>query len=361
MSERETVFEVIENRTRVKKLIGKKVIKVWGIILLVLAILLAGGFFYVKSHPQIIVGMIQKLIYKDVTQINSFEPKNEPGREVKADGSLYLNDIEYAKVYPNSFLDITYPSEEITVNRPTVIYFHGGGYFAGDKISGDPLAVDGTDNIFSEMISRGYNLVNINYALVPDYHFPVPLIQMNQAINFLVEHAEEFHLNMESVVIFGQSAGAILTAQYGSLISNKDYQSELGIIPVLSTHEIKALVVDDAPLVFEYFNFKTSMLIFNYLGTNDSKGKLAKTYNPIPYMTEDYPPTFITAANNDGFPKDMQEYADILEELGVANEYYYVEKSEEKLSHGYLSYIHSNKYARECFDKLLNFIDAHTR
>ena len=36
--------------------------------------------------------------------------------------------------------------------------------------------------------------------------FPVPLIQMNQAINFSVENAEKYGLNMDNVVIFGQSA-----------------------------------------------------------------------------------------------------------------------------------------------------------
>ena len=51
-----------------------------------------------------------------------------------------ISEIEYAKDYPNSFLDIIYPDENREADRPTLFYFHGGGFFAGSKNMGDPLA-----------------------------------------------------------------------------------------------------------------------------------------------------------------------------------------------------------------------------
>lgn len=60
------------------------------------------------------------------------------------------------------------------------------------------MAVNDDANIlFDKLVENGYNLVNVNYALVPDYKFPVPVIQMNQAINFLVENSEKYNLNMK--------------------------------------------------------------------------------------------------------------------------------------------------------------------
>lgn len=45
--------------------------------------------------------------------------------------------------------------------------------------------------------SKTPKIPNVDYALVPDYHFPVPLIQMNRAISFIDEHKDEYHINMD--------------------------------------------------------------------------------------------------------------------------------------------------------------------
>ena len=346
------------NKTKSKK---HQILERFVIALLILGVIIGGIFAYVTKNPQIIVGFIQSQLYKD-SPINSFEPFNEPDSNIREDGSLYVNDIKYGDEYANSYLDITYPSEDISVDRPTIIYFHGGGYFGGDKSMGDPLAVDDDINVlFNEIVKNGYNFVNVNYALVPDYHFPVPLIQMNQAINFLVENAEKYGLNMDNVVIFGQSAGAILATQYGALISNEDYRNELNIYPQLTTEEVKALIIDDAPLATEGFNFNTKMLIRNYLDTSDLSGDIAKQYNALLHINENFPVSFMTAGNTDGFPEDMQQLADKLDEYNIDNEYYYRDRSYSDLPHGYLNGIKDNEYARECFDNILEFIDKYTK
>ena len=58
-----------------------------------------------------------------------------------------------------------------------------------------------------DICAEGFNLVNIDYVLVPEYHFPDPLVQANEAFRFLMEHSEEYHLYMNRVVIMGSSAG----------------------------------------------------------------------------------------------------------------------------------------------------------
>lgn len=346
------------DKTKSKKY---QTLKRFVIALLVLCVIIGGIFAYVTQNPQIIVGFIQSQLYQD-RPINSFEPFNKPDSNIREDGSLYVNDIKYGDEYANSYLDITYPSEDISVDRPTIIYFHGGGYFGGDKSMGDPLAVDDDINVlFNEIVKNGYNFVNVNYALVPDYHFPVPLIQMNQSINFLVQNAEEYGLNMENVVIFGQSAGAILATQYGALISNEDYRKELNLEPQLTTKEVKALIIDDAPFSTENFNLKTKMLIGNYLNTNDFSGDIAKQYNALLHINENFPVSFMTAGNTDGFPEDMQKLADKLAQYNIDNEYYYRDRSYSDLPHGYLNSIKDNKYARECFDSILEFIAKYTK
>lgn len=44
---------------------------------------------------------------------------------------------------------------------------------------GDPMAVNEATALIDDLCAEGYNIINVDYALVPDYHFPVPLQQMN--------------------------------------------------------------------------------------------------------------------------------------------------------------------------------------
>ena len=189
-------------------------------IILIIAI---GGYFYLMTHTQIIVGAIQKLSQGTVNTKNLFSPLGDPTEGVKENGQYIITEIKYSDVYPNSYLDITYPNADMTEQRPTLIYFHGGGFFGGSKSVGDPLAGSDATALLDDICAEGFNLVNIDYALVPEYHFPVPLIQANMAFQFLMEHADEYHLDMSRVVIMGSSAGAIMTSQLRGIISQPAY------------------------------------------------------------------------------------------------------------------------------------------
>ncbi len=60
---------------------------------------------------------------------------------------------------------------------PVIFWMHGGGYIAGDKQYKNPL--------LAKIAEQGYIVVNVNYALAPQYKYPTPLIQMNQATQFI--------------------------------------------------------------------------------------------------------------------------------------------------------------------------------
>lgn len=133
-------------------------------------------FLVFTFHTHIIVGILQKASYGN-KPINSYEPFYDPINGKKNNGQYLISEIKYDKEYPNSFLDITYPNEDQKSDLPTLFYFHGGGFFAGSKNMGDPLAESEATALLDDICSKGYNIVNVDYALVPDYHFPTPLIQ----------------------------------------------------------------------------------------------------------------------------------------------------------------------------------------
>ncbi len=333
----------------------KKVLKGLGIavVVVIAAVLFLG--LAALIHPQLVVGAIQKLTGSVINTTNSFEPLNEPIEGTKENGQYILTEIRYSEEYPNSFLDITYPDEEMSADRPTLFYFHGGGYFGGSKSSGDPLAESDVTALLDDICAGGFNLVNVDYALVPKYHFPVPLIQANQAISFIQEHSQEYHLNMDKVFIMGSSAGAIMTAQMGSVITNPSYAEELGISPALLPEQVKALVIDDAPLVYDQFPVGTKILVGNYVkGSIFLTKEEIRRYNPILWMNENYPPSILLGSE---YVSDLRALEEALTKAGISHEL--VDPLAERglvMPHCFVASERVDEVAKDAFDRMMSFI-----
>ena len=305
-----------------------------------------------------VVKGIQMALYKGAS-FNSMDAFREAQKAVKPNGHYIVTEVRYGNDYMNSFLDITYPSEDTSIKRPTVIYTHGGGYFGGSKTMSDPLAVgDPAVYIFERIVDRGYNFVNVDYCLTPDEKFPVPLIQLTQAIDFLTEHAAEYGLDMTNVVVMGSSAGAILTGQYGALLANQEYRDLLNIYPKIDPKAVKALIVEDGPFIPQNFNWGLKVLLGNYCGTVDIHDPILQKYNAYAYFNEQMAPAFFDAGTIDGAPDDMRACYEKLIALGVPTELYL---PEEPQPHGFVNQAKDNPCAAECFGKILNFMDKYTK
>lgn len=327
-------------------------------ILIVLAVLLAIpviAALILMTHTQIIVGTIQKLSASTVNTINSYEPLGEPMEGVKDNGQYIITEIKYSENYPNSFLDITYPDENRETARPTLIYFHGGGFFGGSKSVGDPLAESDATALLDDICAEGFNLVNIDYVLVPEYHFPAPLMQTNEAFQFMMDHADEYHLDMDRVVIMGSSAGAIMTSQLGSIITNLDYAAALGISSALKPEQVKAVVLDDAPLVYDKFSLGAKVLVGNYVKgsiflSRDEKQK----YNNILWVDSNYPDAFLLGSE---YYVDMRAMDSALTGAGV--EHALVDPLAERnlqMQHCFVASERENEVAKDAFYRMVYFI-----
>lgn len=327
-------------------------------ILIVLAVLLAIpviAALILMTRTQIIVGTIQKLSASTVNTINSYEPLGEPMEGVKDNGQYIITEIKYSENYPNSFLDITYPDENRETARPTLIYFHGGGFFGGSKNVGDPLAESDATALLDDICAEGFNLVNIDYVLVPEYHFPAPLMQTNEAFQFMMDHADEYHLDMDRVVIMGSSAGAIMTSQLGSIITNPDYAAALGISSALKPEQVKAVVLDDAPLVYDKFSLGAKVLVGNYVKgsiflSRDEKQK----YNNILWVDSNYPDAFLLGSE---YYVDMRAMDSALTGAGV--EHALVDPLAERnlqMQHCFVASERENEVAKDAFYRMVYFI-----
>ena len=297
---------------------NKKVLKIFGIVVGVVLLILIIGYFFLMTHTQIIVGFIQNMSKDVINTQNLYEPLNKPIQDSKDNGQYVITEVNYSKEYPNSYLDIIYPDGNLEKKRPTLFYFHGGGFFGGSKSLGDPLAESDATALIDDICAEGFNIVNVDYAFVPDYLFPTPLIQANLAFEYIMNHFEEYHLDMDNIVIMGSSAGAIMTSQLGSIITNPEYAKLLEIEPVLDKNQVKALVIDDAPLIYDKFPLNTKILIGNYVkGSIYLNKNEIKRYNNVLSIDSNYIPSVLLGSE---YYVDMIDMSDKLKEVNVEHE-----------------------------------------
>lgn len=243
---------------------------------------------------------VQKMVFAQTcggAPVNSFEPRNVPGERMRGDGILYVNDVCYGEKYPNSHLDIYYPDGDRTKKRPTVIYLHGGGMIFGDKVIGDPMAVGtGRDIDFcAEVAKKGYNVISPNYALAPDYRFPVQLEQVDQMLQYLTEHQEQYGLDMEYVFLGGGSAGACLSEIYGAMLVNPEYAGKIGVRCSICREQIVGLLIDEAALSVRNYEENMDAMFGCWVGAdNPSKNAdVALLFDAPKWIGDTYIPSFI--------------------------------------------------------------------
>jgi acetyl esterase len=307
-----------------------------------LLVILALAVFVIARSQDGSVKVLQSYLYwKLGREPNSFEPAAPPADSVRSDGMRVKTNVKFGADYPNSFLDIWYPSADTHVGRPTVIYMHGGGFFMGSKDWGDPFAGGGPNGALTEPIEliarQGFNVVNLDYALAPAYRYPIPLIQLNQAIDFLQVHSAEYGLDMTRVIIMGGSAGAQLSAQYGAVLADPAYAADVGIKPAIDPSHVKGLVLFSAPLKLSGFGWRMNAMMWAYLGTQDLvNSRQVRQTDILAHITSAYPPTYITDGNQpDTFPEHAKAMSRLLTEKGVDHVFNYYEPSEARLGHDY--------------------------
>ena len=101
-------------------------------------------------------------------------------------------------------LDVYRPRDHRT-GCPVFVYVHGGGWVIGDKREqGMPMML--------HLAAHGWVCFTVNYRLSPKHAWPAHLDDVQTALRWVEEHAEEYGGDSSYVVISGGSAGGHLSA-----------------------------------------------------------------------------------------------------------------------------------------------------
>lgn len=109
-------------------------------------------------------------------------------------------------------------SAEIGIaTRPLVLVCPGGGYAMTSDREAEPLAL--------QFLAMGYHAAVLRYSCAPA-RFPTALLELAAGVMLIREHAKQWHVAADRLVIQGCSAGGHLAASY-AMFWNRDWLREM--------------------------------------------------------------------------------------------------------------------------------------
>lgn len=225
--------------------------------------------------------------------------------------------IRYRPHDPQALLDAYWPAGT-SAARPTVIWTHGGAWISGGRANAAPY--------FELLAAAGFTVVSLDYTRGPARRYPGAVHQLNDAHAYVVAHADELNVDPDRIVLAGDSAGAQLSSQLATAITDPTYAAELGIRPGLTAQQVRGVILHCG--IYEMSGLLRSTGIIGwgnraalhaYIGgLGFASSPSLKQMSMMRRATASFPPTFISGGNSDPLTDaQAKPFAARLESLGV--------------------------------------------
>ncbi|MBA2115477.1 alpha/beta hydrolase [Bremerella alba] len=218
---------------------------------------------------------------------------------------------------------------------PAILMIHGGAWAGGSRSHMTTHAI--------YLANHGYAVAAITYRFAPNHRFPAQLEDCQAALNWLVEHADEFQIDTERVGGWGYSAGGHLACLVGAIEAEKGP----------SAPQLKAVVAGGAPCDFTNEPPRSERLKFFLGGSRADVPSTYKEASPLSHVTAKCPPIFFFHGTNDSVVpiRNAEVMYDKLSTLGIPTTFY---KSQGR---GHLTTFIDPQAKREA----LKFLDGHLK
>lgn len=139
---------------------------------------------------------------------------------VKIDGITSIKDISYGE---NDYqkLDVYYREADRAIEKPVVVYFHGGGFVKGGKKY--------RRSISEILANMGYFVVNADYRLSPEFVFPSCVADAISAINYLPVLSKTHKIDLNRVAVCGDSSGGYLASFVTAAFTSTELRKRLSL------------------------------------------------------------------------------------------------------------------------------------
>jgi acetyl esterase/lipase len=177
-------------------------------------------------------------------------------------------------------LDI-YFRRDVDTPQPTLVFYHGGFWVAGNKENSLPALLP--------WLEMGWNVVNVEYRLGGEALAPAAVVDSFCALRFVSAQAEQYNIDTSRIVVSGQSAGGHLALSMGMIPESEGFADAC---PDGETPEVAAVInwfgVTDVPDVIDGEN--RSNAAARWFGDMPNPLPLARRLSPLTYVRDDLPP-----------------------------------------------------------------------
>jgi acetyl esterase/lipase len=263
-------------------------------------------------------------------------------------------DIAYGSAEDEK-LDIYLPPGGTEAGRPVIVWIHGGAFVAGDRADVAPY--------LKILAGRGFATVAVGYTRAPTAHYPTPVLQANSALGFLQREGQRLGLDATRIVLAGDSAGAHIASQLAASMTGKDYAELLGLKPAAAPASLRGVALfcgafdlTAIDLSGPFGGFIRSVLSA-YFGTADPLDSSRITEASVPrYVTEAFPPSFISVGNGDPLAPQSVMMAQALRDRGVrVDSLFFPPELDPKLPHEY-QFDLDRPEGKQALDRLTAFL-----
>lgn len=225
--------------------------------------------------------------------------KHKGANCLKYPGVTEVNDVVYNENMPEVCkLDLLYDEAQLPESGkyPVVFNIHGGGWISGDKRFRRGVSL--------QFANSGNAVINVNYALTPEYTYKDEVQNLFCALAWVKENAEKYKLDTDRMVITGDSAGAHLSAVTLVTLEDTKWQQKFEVAP--AGIDFKGAVLFCGPYDFNEFWMRFPILDTMLKGISGIKRKrelkncaYVDYLNPIHGITDKFPETLVVMGVQD--------------------------------------------------------------
>lgn len=179
-------------------------------------------------------------------------------------------------------LDFYRPRNRPATPRPTMIFFHGGGYLTMAKKEPSVLNM-------LPWIQRGWNAVNVEYRPTSVALAPAALEDARCALRWVIENAKQYEVDIDRIVLSGQSAGGHLALAAGMVPATDGFDQNCPGAPMKVAAIVNWYGVWDHSALLK--DPTLGWWVVKWLGGQADREELAARVSPLTHVRAGLPPT----------------------------------------------------------------------
>ena len=200
-------------------------------------------------------------------------------------------DVVYDDALPDvCTLDIYCPPLKGREKYPVLVDVHGGGWITGDK-----HWRRGLNRAFADM---GLCVISPNYGLSPRFKYPECVKHLFACFKWICDHAEERRLDLDNVLITGDSAGGQLACLVLAIQNNAEVKARIGAVDSPLRFKGGMLVCGAYDPDSMAKNILSNKLFLEMTGYGRKHLREFKDYdlmNPVNFIDKDFPADVMVA------------------------------------------------------------------